>query len=136
MAKTVTNEDEFNKEVEKRLRFLLDSIFSKIVEGTTVSNPTLEYLKKNVESIQGITESGFDRKRLLWLYSDCVALFKTSARGENITNLISKSSNLKGTLVTQFKEKARSATPKARTAANKPQAEIVYKMQANRRFYN
>jgi len=61
-------------------------------------------LKKNVTEITGQTDSGFDRKRLLWLYSDCVALFQSNIKGESIKNLTAKASQTKGTFVTGYKE--------------------------------
>jgi hypothetical protein len=45
---TAASPHQFAEEVEKRLKFLLNIIFKKIVEGTNVLHPTLEYLKKNV----------------------------------------------------------------------------------------
>lgn len=131
---TVAQPEEFNKQVEQRLRYLLDAILNKVIEGTEVINPTLEYLKKNVDTIVGNTASGFDRKRLLWFYSDCVTLFRTTTKGENIVNLIAKSSNLKGTLVTEYLEKKNgTVTPKVRKATNKAAAEVHYKVSQAQR---
>lgn len=41
LRNTAASKNEFDLEIERRLKFLLNIIFRKVVEGTSVLNPTL-----------------------------------------------------------------------------------------------
>jgi hypothetical protein len=129
MQKTANKPNQINQEIEQRLRFLLNNVFEKIIEGAEVSNPTLEYLRKNIHVIQGDTATGFERRRLLWLYSDCVNIFKTTTQGENIRNLINKASTSDGLISTTYKVKQDRLIPNNRKVATKPAFEYSYRVK-------
>ena len=41
--------------------------------------------------IEGVTMSGFEKKKLLWFYADCMRYFDLAEPDENIKYLIEKS---------------------------------------------
>jgi hypothetical protein len=109
MQKTANKPNQINQEIEQRLRFLLNNVFENVIQGDTAT--------------------GFERRRLLWLYSDCVNIFKTTTQGENIRNLINKASTSDGLISTTYKVKQDRLIPNNRKVATKPAFEYSYRVK-------
>ena len=59
-------------------------------------------LKHYCTKIEGLTRSGFDKRKLLWFYSDCMRFFELAERDENVKYLIDKMAKQKLTTKTVF----------------------------------
>ncbi len=119
MAELNISADQLNSEVEQRLRYFLNILYQKITKDMSVQNPSLQFLKNNVHLIQGTTESGYDRKRLLWFYADSSNLLRFSFKGENIRNLAVKANNNKAIVTTTYKVNRNKAVPAVRKIHSK-----------------